>query len=63
MREPIEKIGMAVGVCLALFWPLLLGAALAGKSGVLAGAAIYLLFGAALLLILILGGIRGIIGS
>jgi hypothetical protein len=62
MRHPLEKIGVLVGLLLTLSWPMLLGAAIAGRVGLEFGALIYVLAGVLFLALVVLGSIRGILG-
>ncbi len=63
MRHVIERLGVLLGLVLTLTWPMLLGGVIAGREGMFFAVLIYAAFGALLLLLLLLGGIRGILGT
>ncbi len=62
MRHLIEKLGVVLGLVLTLTWPMLLGGAVAGREGMFFAILVYAAFGALTLVLLLLGGIRGILG-
>ncbi len=62
MRHVIEKLGVILGLVLTLTWPMLLGGAVAGRDGMFFAMMVYAAFGALFLVLLLLGGIRGILG-
>jgi hypothetical protein len=63
MRGSRERLLVALGVVLTLFWPVLLGGLVGGRSGMLFGALAYAVFGGLLALVLALGAVRGILGN
>jgi hypothetical protein len=63
MQYRRERMLAVVGILLTLTWPMLLGGAIAGRPGLMYGAAVYVVFAALFGLVLLFSGIRGILGS
>ncbi len=63
MRRPFEKLGILFGLILTLTWPMLLGVAIAGRQGLSFAILVYAAFVILFLVLLLLGGIRGILSA
>jgi hypothetical protein len=57
----IERIALWLGLLFAIAWPMLLGAVVAGRAGIVLGASLYVAFGVILGALLLLEGIRGVL--
>jgi hypothetical protein len=63
MRRPLQMLGIALGLLFTLLWPMLLGALIAGREGILFSGLVYVAFGCLFLGLVLIGGIRGILSS
>ena len=61
MRRIIERLAILFLLAVTAAWPLLLGDAIAGQQGLCLGLLAYAAMGGLLLMVLVLGGIRGIL--
>ncbi len=62
MRHIVQKVAVFLGLVLTLTWPMLLGGVIAGRQGMFFAVVVYAAFGSLFLVLLLLGGIRGILG-
>lgn len=56
-------IGIALAIFFMLLWPVLLGALIAGREGILFSGLVYAAFGCLFLGLVLISGIRGIFSS
>ncbi len=63
MRRITAKISFLILLAVTSVWPVLVAWVVAGQKGVQLGLMAYLALGGVLLMVLVVGGIRGILGS